>query len=63
MCHVLKSYMKYGRNLKSKVWYTVLNVAIREENVEALKGETTVFIDNLPVALCVCANVRKKHGH
>ena len=32
---------------------------MREENVEALREETAVFIYNLPVALCVCANVRK----
>ena len=33
-----------------------------EENIEALRGETAVFICNLPVALCaqMCA---KKHGH
>ena len=35
---------------------------MREENVEALREETTAFIYNLPVALCVrkCA---QKLGH
>ena len=45
MCYVLKPNVEYGRNLKSKVRYTVLNVeAMREENIEALREETVVII-------------------
>ena len=61
MCYVLKPNVEYGRNLELKVSYKVLNVeAMREENVEALREETAVIIYNLPMALCVCANVHKK---
>ena len=62
MCYVLEPNVEYGRNLKSKVSYKVLNIeamreenieAMREENIEALREETAVIIYNLPMAPCV----------
>ena len=50
MCYVLIPNVEYGRNLKSKIWYTVLNVeAMKEEDVEALREEAAVIIYNLPI--------------